>query len=393
MKNRKVLLLMTNLVGGGADRVTLSLAEDWRRHGAEVVVVTLMPAQTDAYAIPAGVRRIALNFSGKRGSLADLLRNHIAPVLAVRRVLRAERPDVAIGITTVAAVALALARSGDAIAIGAEHGHTPVSHYGRIWELARRHAYARLDAVVALTSETAELLRVRTRARRLVVIPNAVCLPVPENEPRLAVGNVVAPGRKLLLAVGRFVEQKGFDRLLDAFAQVAARHAYWDLVILGEGELRGALEAQAARLGLKARVFLPGHAGNVADWYRAADGFVLSSRWEGFGMVLIEAMAHGCAVVGVDCDVGPRDMIRDGENGLLVAQDDAAALVKGLDRLLGDAALRRRLASRAGEVRERFSPQRVRGMWGALFDGLQERRGENGGNPKGIRVAGRPPEK
>ena len=371
MKGKKIILLMTNLVGGGADRVTLNLAEDWSRQGAEVVLVTLMAADGDAYSVPAGVRRVALGFAGKRRSLVDLLRNNIAPVVAVRRMLRAERPDVAIGITTVAAVALALARTGGGLAIGAEHGHTPVAHYGWIWEWVRRYAYIRLDAVVALTAETASLLERRTRAGKIVVIPNAIFLPVVEGEPRLAVGDVVAPGRKMLLAVGRFVAQKGFDRLVDVFGQVAGRYPDWDLVILGEGALRGALEAQVARLGLGARVFLPGHAGNVADWYRAADVFVLSSRWEGFGMVLIEAMAHGCSVVSVDCDVGPRDMIRDGVDGLLVRQDDGLALAEGLERLMGDAALRARLAARAGEVCERFAPERVRGMWEGLFDALE----------------------
>ena len=371
MKHRKILLLMTNLVGGGADRVTLNLAEDWSRAGAQVVVATLAGDAGDAYAVPSGVRRLALGFSGRRRSLPDLLRNNIAPVLAVRRLLRVERPDAAIGITTPAAVALALARRRGMVAVGAEHGHTPLSHYGRIWEVARRYAYARLDAVVALTDETAQLLRERTRSRRLAVIPNAVALPLPEGAPRLAVADVVAPERKMLLAVGRFVAQKGFDRLLDAFACAAERCEEWDLTILGEGELRGALESQTARLGLDGRVHLPGFAGNVAEWYRAADAFVLSSRWEGWGMVLAEAMAHGCAVVGVDCDVGPRDIVRDGVDGLLVRQGDAEALAAGLERLLGDAALRERLAARAPEVATRFSPERVRGMWEALFDSLQ----------------------
>ena len=375
MEGKKIVLLMTSLTGGGADRVTLNLAADWHQAGAEVVVATLAAGDGDAYRVPAGVRRVALGFSGRSYSLLSMLRNNIAPVLALRRMLQAERPDVAVGMATVSAVALALARPGGMVAVGSERVYPGMEPVGRVWDVLQRYCYRRLDAIVAQASEGAALLRVRTNARRVVVIANAVAVPVAEGRPRLAVRDVVAPERKFLLAAGRLTGQKGFDRLLDGFGQVAGRHKDWDLVILGKGALRGALEAQAGRLGLGARVFLPGHAGNMADWYGAADGFVLASRYEGFPNVLLEAMAYGCAVVSVDCNTGPRDIVRDGVDGLLVAQDDAAALAAGLERLMGDATLRWRLAARAGEVCERFAPERMRGMWWGLFEELREARG------------------
>ena len=370
VRGKKILLLVNGLVGGGAERVTLNLAEDWSRQGAEVVLATLVGRDRDEYPVAAGVRRIALDIAGTK-SVFSLLRNHIAPVLALRRMLRTEKPDIAVGMMTISAVGLAMTRSRDCIAVGVEHNHPPLAYQRSIWGILRRSLYARLDAVVALTEESAEWLRVHTKSRRVAVIPNSVSLPLPENTPHLAVADVVAPGRKFLLAVGRFDEVKAFDRLLDGFAQTAGRHGDWDLVILGDGEMRGALEAQVARLNLTGRVHLPGFVGNVAEWYDAADAFALTSLQEGFGMVLIEAMAHGCAVLSVDCDVGPREIIRDGEDGLLISQDDPTALAEGLDRLLGDAALRERLASRAGEVLTRFSPERIRGMWESLFDELE----------------------
>ena len=376
MQGRKILFFIHSLVGGGAERVTLNLAEDWSKHGAEVVIATLAK-DADAYAVPAGIRRITLDVPNISTSLLSFLRNNVVRALFLYRVLRTEKPDVAIGMIRISAVALALVRGRNGIAIGMEHNYPPLQPVGKFREVLRRWSYARLDAVVALTSESADWLRRHTKARLVSVIPNSVSLPLPENAPRLLAGDVIADGRKFLLAVGRLHKQKGFDRLLDGFAQVAARHGDWDLVILGEGELRGALEAQVARLGLGGRVSLPGHAGNVADWYRAADAFVLTSRYEGFSMVLLEAMAHGCPVVSVDCDTGPRDVIRDGEDGLLVVQDDPAALVAGLDRMLGDAALRERLASRAVEVLTRFSPERIRGIWEVLFDDLERDCGKN----------------
>ena len=370
VKGKKILFFVPSLRGGGAERVTLNLAEDWSGQGAEVVVVTLLSAETDAFAMPAGVRRIALGVFSEKFSPFAMLRYNILPMLALRRVLRAEKPDIAIGISTICAVILALVRGRDVIAVGAERFHPPLRVMGRFRHWLRRHCYARLDAVVALTLESADWLRRHTKARLVSVIPNSVYLPLPENEPRLLVGDVVASGRKFLLAVGRLDEQKAFDRLLDGFKQVAGRYGDWDLVILGEGELRGALEAQVASLSLAERVYLPGRAGNMGEWYSAADAFVMTSRYEGIPNALLEAMAHGCPAVSVDCDTGPRDIIHNGENGLLVTQNDSAALVVGLDRMLGDEVLRRHFASRAVEVLDRFAPKRIRRMWWELFDEL-----------------------
>ena len=374
MQGKKILFFVPSLVGAGAERVTLNLAEDWSKRGAEVVIATLAK-DADAYVVPEGIRRITLDAPNiKSVSLLSLFRNNVARALFVYRVLRMEKPDIAVGMIMISAVALALARSRLVIAVGMEHNYPPLESVGKIREVLRRYCYARLDAVIALTEESADWLRVHTKSRRVAAIPNAVSLPLIGNTPRLDVAGMVAPGRKFLLAVGRFTEQKGFDRLLNAFACAAERCPDWDLVILGDGPERSTLEAQVKQLNLTKRVHLPGFAGNVAEWYQAADAFVLSSRWEGWGMVLVEAMAHGRAVISVDCDAGPRDIIRNEVDGLLIPQNDPEALAAGLERLMGDAALRERLASRAPEVLERFSPKQIREKWESLFDELQAAR-------------------
>ena len=355
----------------------LNLVTDWSEHGAEVVVVDLMAGGEDCYPLPAGIRRIGLNLPAIRRSPLLMPLRGVRALLAVRHILRVEKPDIVIGMLTMACVLLSLVR-GDrhVVAVGrcARH-HPPWVPYGKILETVRRWLYGRLDALISETSEGGRRERINMVLQRVAVIPNPVALPLPEHTPHVTVADVVAPGRKFLLTVGRLAEQKAFDRLLDGFKQVAAQHPDWDLVVIGEGELRGALEAQVMRLGLETRVFLPGRAGNMGVWYSAADAFVMTSRYEGIPNVLLEAMAHGCPAISVDCDAGPRDVIRDREDGLLIAQDDPAALVAALNRLLGDEALRERLASRAVEVRTRFSPERIRGMWWGLFDELLEARG------------------
>ena len=130
--------------------------------------------------------------------------------------------------------------------------------------------------------------------------------------------SVCRPGRKVLLAVGRLEVEKGFDWLIDAFSALATKYPEWDLVILGEGSLRATLEKQVQTSGLARRVFLPGRVGNVGDWYERANLYVMSSRFEGFGNTLGEAMAYGLPAVSFDCETGPRNIIRHETDGLLV---------------------------------------------------------------------------
>jgi glycosyltransferase involved in cell wall biosynthesis len=179
--------------------------------------------------------------------------------------------------------------------------------------------------------------------------------------------SVGSPFRKRLLAVGRLDYQKGFELLIEAFARLAADARDWELVIVGQGPLREALGERLEELGIGDAAYLAGEVGNLDDWYRDADLFALSSRFEGFPNALLEAMAHGLPAVSFDCDTGPRDIIRPGVDGLLVAPGDVGALEAALRRLMGDAALREQFGKRATDVRDRFAMERVAELWEDLF--------------------------
>ena len=172
----------------------------------------------------------------------------------------------------------------------------------------------------------------------------------------------------MALAVGRLEQQKGFDKLLQAFALLAKDYPTWDLVILGEGEQREHLEREVRILGMGGRVHLPGWVGNLPDWYHRADLFVMSSRFEGFPNVLVEAMGHGLPSVSFDCDTGPRDIIRSGVDGVLVKPEHGATgLTAAMARLMGEPLLRVRMGKAASEVCERFSVERIGGLWDEVF--------------------------
>jgi glycosyltransferase involved in cell wall biosynthesis len=367
-----ILFYISSLSFGGAERVTATLANYWAEKGWRVTVVTLAAQSEGFYQLHPAVTHIALNLSGANSQpLAAPIKN-LRRVLALRRVLRRVQPDVALGMMDSSNVQLALASYGlrGLVTIGSERIHPPQYPLGQIWETLRRYSYDRLNAVVALTVESADWLRRCTRVRKVVVIPNVASYPLPAHPPHMA-PPIKANGARLLLAVGRLSEQKGFDTLIAAFQSLAAKFPHWRLAILGEGPLRGDLAAQIADAGLDGRILLPGRVGNVGDWYVAADLYVMTSRFEGFPNTLAEAMAHGLPAVSFDCDTGPRDIIRHEVDGLLVPNGDDAALVSALGRLMADESLRQQFASYADEVRERFSMERITSLWEALFEEYQ----------------------
>jgi glycosyltransferase involved in cell wall biosynthesis len=366
----RLLILINSMGGGGAERVTATLANYWAAQGWEVNIVTLASQSDDFYEMRDGIKRVALELGGKSSNVLTGLMHNLRRVLAVRRVLREIKPDVALGMMTTANILLALASRGLKIrTVGSERTYPPQYPLGAVWEKLRSSCYGLLDVVVAQSGEGAEWLKSNTSAKRVVVIPNPVKWPLTNHEPLLDVRNVCRQGRQLLLAVGRLAVEKQFEVLISSFQKLASQHFDWDLVILGEGPLRSALETLVQQKCLENRVFLPGRVGNVGDWYDQADLFVLSSKFEGFPNALVESMAYGLPAVSLDCDTGPRDIIHHEVDGLLIPNGDEVGLTEALHRLMGDAALRQRFADRAVDVRERFSTMLVAEKWANLFSG------------------------
>lgn len=365
----KLLIYLHSLESGGAERVAANLANHWAAKGWEVTIATVETTARDFYQLHPGVRRIGFGLGGESRGLLQALTRNAARIRHLRQALRELRPDAALAMMTNANVILALACRGlpQFCAVGSEHIYPAQVSLGPIWDWLRRTHYRGLHAVAALTPECAEWIMRHTSARQAPVIPNAAGWPLAVQEPVLDPASLCRPQRRILLGVGRLADQKNFPLLIDVFARLAPRHPDWDLVILGAGPQHEALQAQANAHGLAGRAFLPGVVGNLGQWYACADMYVMSSRFEGFPNTLAEALAHGLPAVSFDCDTGPRDIIRHGVDGLLVPVDNRDALEQALERLMVDDALRAQMAQRAVEARDRFSMERVAGMWESLF--------------------------
>lgn len=362
------MIVIHSLSGGGAERVAADLSAYWVQRGYKVTLVTQADAETDVYPLHAGVKRYALGTAAfSSGKISGILAN-LRRVRALRRLIKRERPSIVLGMMTTASIlAIVAARGQQCRVIATEHTHPPSQDLSEMWLRLRRWAYPQAAAVVALTSGTAAWIKEHVPGSRVTVIPNAVRWPLENAEPLLS--PPAREGRYRLLAAGRLHPHKGFDLLIKAFQAIARQFPSWDLVILGEGDCREALQSQVDEAGLTERVSMPGRVGNVGDWYAQADLYVLSSRVEGLSNTLLEAMASGLAPVAFDCETGPREIVRNGIDGVLVSPpEDDEALAAHLSDMMAHQEQRIAYARRAVDVRDRFSTTRVMALWGHLFE-------------------------
>jgi glycosyltransferase involved in cell wall biosynthesis len=249
--------------------------------------------------------------------------------------------------------------------IAQEHMHL-ASHRPRLRKAIRTY-YPRLDGVVTLTERDAKDYRDLLRgATAVTAIPNGVLV---EDMRRSD------PESRSIVAVGRLDPQKAYDRLIDAFSEVAGAHPDWSLTIWGRGRLKAELRQQIRGRGLAERVRLAGFSSDVATELAKASVFAMSSRREGLPMSMLEAMASGLAVVSFDCPTGPRELIEDGVDGLLVPDGDIPALSAALARVMDDGQLRHRLGAAAREKAATYSTRQLAVRWSELLQAADTARG------------------
>lgn len=173
-----------------------------------------------------------------------------------------------------------------------------------------------------------------------------------------------------VIAVGRYVPQKGFDLLINSWNIVSKKHPNWVLRIYGDGEMRDVMERQIQSLGLGNTCFLEHTVTDIDSKYCESSIFVLSSRYEGFGMVICEAMACGIPTVSFACPCGPKDIINNGEDGILIENGNIEQLAHEIDYLIENDDIRKKMGLRARINVERFKTTKIMSQWEELFVSL-----------------------
>jgi GalNAc-alpha-(1->4)-GalNAc-alpha-(1->3)-diNAcBac-PP-undecaprenol alpha-1,4-N-acetyl-D-galactosaminyltransferase len=359
----KIIFVIYSMTAGGAERVAATLVNHWVAAGEQVTIVTIAPSASDFYDLDGRIRRVGLGLSRPSRNWREFFVNNFHIIMRLRELMRDTRPDVVLSFMDVVNLRTLLAAFGTRIPVVVGERNDPTAHsIGKIARALRRVLYPLASALVVQTPGIAQWAAHIVARRYICVIPNPIADQfLKASEPRRrAVGHKV-------VAMGRLESQKGFDLLLQAFAQCTYDHPDWTLDILGEGSERDHLRGSADHMGIGHKVRLPGIVKNPERVLRQADLFVLSSRYEGFPNALLEAMACGLPVVSFDCCSGPREMIQDRVNGVLVPPNDVGALAKAMAHLMGDEQERKRLGERATAVADKFSLARVTEMWRSLL--------------------------
>ncbi|WP_354682045.1 glycosyltransferase family 4 protein [Cupriavidus necator] len=355
MTGRNICFLTGTLNAmAGAERMTATIANALAELGHNVTIVSLWDAASQ-FALHPRIRHEAL--FARRPSFK---RQYAATVAGIRRHCVEHRIHVLVQVDTMLELFVLPATIGLGLHhIAWEHCHFDEDLGKPARKVARRLAALFCRQVVVLTerdrSRWLEALRPRSE---VVCIANPLPFPLPA---------APAPrANKTVLAMGRLVAAKGFDVLLHAWRKVAAQEPDWQLVIHGEGEERPALAALIDKLRLAGRASLPGVCHDPTLAYGQASVFCLSSRYEGFGLVLIEAMAFGLPIVSTDCETGPRELLTPGQDALVVPVEDADALARALLTVIRQPDLAHRLGAGGRGKAGAFTLEQIAMQWDAL---------------------------
>jgi glycosyltransferase involved in cell wall biosynthesis len=376
----KVFYLYTALLTkGGADRVLTEKANWLAEHGYEVGIITdTQMGRPPVFPLSPKVKLINLDidFSKEYGHNL-LMRTYLYYQLMseykrkMKAVLNTEKPDIVI--TTMGRdLDFLTDLYKDGIIIGEAHTTKhflrnfhlleqrgfPYKQIAWYWRRKMDRSVRKLKAVVLLTKEDAQSWEGITRT---YVIPNSLPFEPTETSSLL---------NKQAIAVGRYNNAKGYEYLVEAWQIVHQKYPDWTIHIYGSGELKEQVKSLIESNHLQDTMLMHEPTDNIRDKYLESSICVVSSRYEGFSMVILESMACGVPVVSFDCPHGPRNIIHNGEDSILVEHLNTQAMADSICELIEQPELRKALGVKAQENIKRFSRDHVMKQWTTLFKEL-----------------------
>ncbi len=378
----KILLVIAGLNNGaGTERVCSMIANSLSEAGYEIVLASIGPCDKPFFPINKDIQIIPLiDYSGSNlGRLpisAYEIKNFFNTVFRIRNKLT-DKPKIIYEIrkilknkqiNIVIAVDIGCVDFTLPATLGLPVKHICWEHFnfnvdqGKKRSKLRERAARYCDAVVTLTERDKEnWLKATTYHTQITSIDNPCPFSVQEY--------IKEKDTKIILAVGRLTAQKGFDMLLEAWIQINNIMPEWTLKIVGEGEERDALTEFIKENNLTDSVELVGATDNVSKYYQQAEIFCLSSRFEGFGVVLIEALAFGLPIVSFDCDTGPAEILKD-SGSILVPENNINLLALSLIDLMGNKEQRKMISLKSKEKARIYQPEKIINKWIDLLESI-----------------------
>jgi GalNAc-alpha-(1->4)-GalNAc-alpha-(1->3)-diNAcBac-PP-undecaprenol alpha-1,4-N-acetyl-D-galactosaminyltransferase len=362
----KITLVTASLQCGGAERVVSLLAQGFVDRGYLVHVISLSHASTDFYPMPSGVTVTSLDVLGASKNPLHAIQSNFDRFFKLRQAIVRTQPDRIITHLSQTNILSILAMIGSGIPVYVtEHCDAERSAVNSIWEKLRRWVYPWATQVVSVSEGVDRGFQYLSPDKRTVLYNPVVPQRSQGDLPNIPGAD---PDRPWVVTMGRLRSQKGYDLLIPAFARLADRYPDWQLIIMGEGSDRESLETMRDGLGLRDRVLMPGTVRNTSAVLQQAELFVMASRFEGFPMAHCEAMSSGLPIVSTDCESGPREIIRQNVDGLLVETGNVDAIAAGMETLMSNHMLRKQFATRAPDVLDRFGIDKIISQWEMLMN-------------------------
>ena len=362
--NIKLTFVISSLSAGGAERVMSLMANYFSNKKYDITIMTFNLKEISFYELNKKIKHVSLSIASDSKNMFIASFKNIFRVLKIRKEIKKIKPNIIISFVDKTNILTLFASKGLHIPVIISERVDPRYYFiGKFWNILRRITYLWAAALVVQT-EDVKHWALLSLSKNVLVIPN----PIDIETRNKGTDKFIMPKGKIIIGLGRLRQQKGFDILIKAFAKISDHFSNWNLIILGDGKERENLEALIKILNLKNRIFLPGLIHNPILYLKKADIFVLSSHFEGFPNALLEAMSCGLPVISFDCPSGPREIIRDSIDGILVPPDNMDKLAEAMYDLMNNEEKRKKLGIKALEINERFKMEKVMAKWEALIE-------------------------
>lgn len=364
----KISFFCGSLSGGGAERVVCNLCNYLAEKQHQVTVITISN-QPATYPLVNSVKRISLDENCKYD---NHFLNNIKRLIRLKKLLKKSDKDIYIVFLPETTFVLLHFRKIIKVPVIASERCDPYTFFksSKINTLLMKRLFPRADAFVFQTVEAQEYYK-GIITDESIVIPNAI-------NDEFVREPYVGEREKTIIAAGRLTKQKNFPLLLKAFSKISKKHSKYKLIIYGQGPMSSDLDTLSVIMGISDKVVFPGYVNNLIDCISNASLFVLSSDYEGMPNALMEAMALGLPCISTDCPSGgPRYLIEDGQNGLLVPVNDVDALAQAMDKVLSDTELANKLGTNAHKICERLAADKIYGQWEAFIEKIAKEKKRN----------------
>lgn len=361
---KTILFYISSLEKGGAERVFVNLAEYFYSEGYNVKMVTTYHKEEE-YSLNPNIERLYSEITPEEET-SSRIGNLKARINKLHTIFAKINPDLVMtcnGKTNM--MAIAASKGLNTKVVISVIADPMMEYYTKLIRIISKTYFIKADGIVVQTKEAADYFPDRIKAK-CKLLPNSL-------NPAFMLPRYEGENTYEIVTVGRLDDNKNQAMLIKAFSSLKDKYQEYKVMIYGDGANKQMLNNLIEKENLTKQVFLKGQINNVPETIRSSSLFVLTSDTEGMPNALIEAMALGLPVISTDCPSGgPRHLIKDGTNGLLVKPRDVEGLRTALDKVLSDSELREALGREAYKIQKDLAPETVNAQWKEYFETVMQ---------------------